>query len=79
MFLTHASGSGAGGAAGVDDENLAERAATMGAYLKSGLLKLQDKYEIIGDVRGRGLLLGVELVKDRDSRTPDFGDSYGTV
>jgi 2,2-dialkylglycine decarboxylase (pyruvate) len=52
-------------------ENLAERAATMGAYLKSGLLKLQEKYEIIGDVRGRGLLLGVELVKDRDSRTPD--------
>jgi 2,2-dialkylglycine decarboxylase (pyruvate) len=52
-------------------ENLAERAATMGAYLKSGLLKLQDKYEIIGDVRGRGLLLGVELVKDRQTKAPN--------
>jgi len=52
-------------------QNLTERAATMGAYLKAGLLKLKDRYEVIGDVRGRGLLLGVELVKDRESRTPN--------
>jgi 2,2-dialkylglycine decarboxylase (pyruvate) len=52
-------------------QNLAERAATMGAYLKDGLLKLKDRYDAIGDVRGRGLLLGVELVKDRTTREPD--------
>ncbi|MDA0866838.1 MAG: aspartate aminotransferase family protein [Cyanobacteria bacterium] len=52
-------------------QNLAEQAAIQGAYLKSGLLKLKDKYEVIGDVRGRGLLLGGELVKNRDSREPD--------
>lgn len=52
-------------------QNLTERAATMGTYLKAGLLKLKDRYEAIGDVRGRGLLLGVELVKDRTSREPD--------
>lgn len=52
-------------------ENLAEQAASRGSYLKAGLLALQDRYEIIGDVRGRGLLLGVELVKDRQSRVPD--------
>jgi 2,2-dialkylglycine decarboxylase (pyruvate) len=52
-------------------QNLAERAATLGAYLKNGLLQLQDRYEEIGDVRGRGLLLGVELVKDRQRREPD--------
>lgn len=57
-------------------ERLAERAAEMGAYLKQGLLELQKHYEAIGDVRGRGLLLGVELVKDRDRRIPD--DRLGT-
>ena len=52
-------------------EKLAERAREMGAILKNGLRDLQQRYEVIGDVRGRGLLLGVELVKDRHSRTPD--------
>jgi 2,2-dialkylglycine decarboxylase (pyruvate) len=51
-------------------ENLAQRAIDMGNYLKAGLIQLQQRYEVIGDVRGRGLLLGVELVKDRDSRSP---------
>ncbi len=52
-------------------ENLAERARERGTYLKNGLLDRKQRYEVIGDVRGRGLLLGVELVKDRHSRTPD--------
>jgi 2,2-dialkylglycine decarboxylase (pyruvate) len=42
----------------------------MGAYLKAGLLELQQRYEVIGDVRGYGLLLGVDLVQDRDRRIP---------
>ena len=49
---------------------MAERAATLGARLKAGLTELQQRYEVIGDVRGRGLLLGVELVEDRHSRKP---------
>lgn len=51
-------------------ERLAERAADMGAHLRAGLEALQQRYECIGDVRGRGLLLGVEIVSDRETRTP---------
>ncbi len=51
-------------------EGLIERARTTGAYLRGRLLELQSRHEVIGDVRGEGMLLGVELVKDRDSREP---------
>ena len=51
-------------------DRLAERAAERGARLKKGLRELQQRYEVIGDVRGRGLLLGVELVEDRHGRKP---------
>jgi 2,2-dialkylglycine decarboxylase (pyruvate) len=52
-------------------DGLNARAMEMGAYLREGLLSLQQRHERIGDVRGAGLLLGVELVRDRESRTPD--------
>jgi 2,2-dialkylglycine decarboxylase (pyruvate) len=51
-------------------ENLARRATEQGAYLKRGLVELQGRHEAIGDVRGRGLLLGLELVRERASREP---------
>ena len=51
-------------------EHLIERARTTGAYLRGRLQDLQARYEAIGDVRGEGMLLGVELVKDRESRQP---------
>ena len=54
----------------IEEEGLVRRAADSGAYLKGLLKDLQQKYECIGDVRGEGLLLGVELVKDRESREP---------
>ena len=53
-------------------EQLAARAAEMGDYLKNGLLALQKHYDVIGDVRGRGLLLGVEFVTDQNSRAPNL-------
>jgi 2,2-dialkylglycine decarboxylase (pyruvate) len=52
-------------------ERLAERAIRLGAHLEAGLRELHRRYEPIGDVRGRGLLWGVELVSDRRSRRPD--------
>ncbi len=52
------------------EEGLVERARTMGAYLREALGSLQQRYEAIGDVRGEGLLMGVELVEDRETRRP---------
>ncbi len=51
-------------------DGLGARACELGAHLRSGLELLQQRHECIGDVRGRGLLLGVELVSDRETRTP---------
>jgi 2,2-dialkylglycine decarboxylase (pyruvate) len=49
---------------------LAERAGELGGYLKEQLNALQQRHPVIGDVRGRGLLQGVEIVSDRGSKTP---------
>jgi 2,2-dialkylglycine decarboxylase (pyruvate) len=54
----------------IAEEGLVARATEMGAYLRGRLLELQQRHEAIGDVRGLGLLLGVELVRDRQSRIP---------
>jgi 2,2-dialkylglycine decarboxylase (pyruvate) len=53
------------------EERLNDRALAMGEQLADGLRYLQGRHEIIGDVRGFGLLQGVELVKDRETRAPD--------
>jgi 2,2-dialkylglycine decarboxylase (pyruvate) len=55
----------------VERDNLVARANVAGERLAGGLRALQQRYECIGDVRGRGLLLGMEIVKDRQSRAPD--------
>jgi 4-aminobutyrate aminotransferase/(S)-3-amino-2-methylpropionate transaminase len=52
-------------------DDLTARAATLGKILNRRLSALADKYEVIGDVRGRGLMQAVELVSDRAARTPD--------
>jgi 2,2-dialkylglycine decarboxylase (pyruvate) len=51
-------------------DRLAERARVAGERLRAGFETMMQRYEVIGDVRGRGLLMGVELVKDRHSKTP---------
>ncbi|CAL5351596.1 unnamed protein product [Camellia sinensis] len=54
----------------IEREKLQENAHVVGSYLKERLTSLKDKHEIIGDVRGRGLMLGVELVTDHQLKTP---------
>ena len=54
----------------IADEGLIERANRMGAILERGLRTLASRHSIIGEVRGRGLALGIELVSDRTSREP---------
>ena len=48
-----------------------DNARDVGAYLEAGLKKLQDKYDCIGDVRGLGMMLGVEFVTDKKTLKPD--------
>jgi alanine-glyoxylate transaminase/(R)-3-amino-2-methylpropionate-pyruvate transaminase len=54
----------------IETEKLQEHCLKLGAYLMAGFEKLKTKYPIIGDVRGKGLLLGIEMVKDRVTKTP---------
>ena len=61
----------------VEQEDLASKAGERGRYLQGRLRELQDRHEVIGDVRGMGLLCGIELVADRDSRRP--ADDLGTA
>ena len=54
----------------IEDENLLENVSHQGEYLLGRLYDLKDKYQVIGDVRGKGLFAGFELVKDRASKEP---------
>jgi 4-aminobutyrate aminotransferase-like enzyme len=54
----------------IEEERLQENALNVGAYLKSGLEELKSRHPVIGDVRGIGLFMGVELVLDPETRAP---------
>jgi 4-aminobutyrate aminotransferase-like enzyme len=55
----------------IEQEGLQARAQALGRRFLDGLTELAGRHERIGDVRGRGLFLGIELVNDRETRTPD--------
>ncbi|MBI4466930.1 MAG: aspartate aminotransferase family protein [Acidobacteria bacterium] len=54
----------------IEEEKLLENAHTVGTYFRGKLEELQQKYPLIGDVRGMGLMQGLELVKDRKTKEP---------
>lgn len=54
----------------LQDEKLSEKANEDGEYLLQRLNELKEKYPLIGDIRGKGLMIGIELVKDHKKKTP---------
>jgi len=54
----------------IEEECLQENCRVTGGYFKAGLQKLQERHRLVGDVRGQGLMLGVELVRDRGTKEP---------
>lgn len=54
----------------IEEDDLRTNARVVGDYLLKRVLELQEKYAVIGDVRGMGLMLGIELVKDRKTKEP---------
>jgi len=55
----------------IERDNLIERARDLGSYIIKRLREMSEQFEIIGDVRGKGLLIGVEIVRDKVKKTPD--------
>lgn len=54
----------------IDENRLLDSVTEVGAYLKDKLYELKDKYTVIGDIRGMGLMWGIELVEDRQTKVP---------
>jgi 2,2-dialkylglycine decarboxylase (pyruvate) len=53
-------------------DGLVDKAIERGAQMRNGLLALQKQFNCIGDVRGRGLLIGLEVVKDQETKAPGY-------
>ncbi|MEM2202240.1 MAG: aminotransferase class III-fold pyridoxal phosphate-dependent enzyme, partial [Candidatus Bathyarchaeia archaeon] len=54
----------------IKEERLLENATKQGTYILKRLEELKEKSEIVGDVRGKGLMIGIEFVEDKDSKKP---------
>src|SRR6266851_7252967 len=63
----------------IDAENIQQNALRVGTHLKNRLLEVQDRQPLIGEVRGMGLMLGVELVRDRETKEPASTEAVQVV
>lgn len=63
----------------IEEENLLERSRRIGKVFSDALNAMKDKYELIGDVRGPGLMIGFELVKDKKTKEPAREETHAFV
>ncbi|HHL22402.1 MAG TPA: aminotransferase class III-fold pyridoxal phosphate-dependent enzyme, partial [Aliiroseovarius sp.] len=63
----------------IEEEGLLENCTRMGARMVANLTALMDKHAVIGDVRGKGLFVGAELVRDRETKEPVSEAEVGAV
>lgn len=63
----------------IDEDDCQSVSHKIGSYLLTELAKLRDEFEIVGDVRGKGLMVGVEFVKDKASRAPLPADDVNNI
>ena len=63
----------------IDEEGLVQNALEVGGYLIEGLRSLAERHPLIGDVRGSGLFIGVDLVTDRDARAPATDEAASMI
>lgn len=55
----------------IENDNLLEKVKSLGSYFKSRLMDIAETTSTIGDIRGEGFLLGIELIKDKDDKIPN--------
>jgi alanine-glyoxylate transaminase/(R)-3-amino-2-methylpropionate-pyruvate transaminase len=63
----------------IDEEGMQENSRLRGEQFMKGVKELQSRYDQIGDVRGQGLMIGVELVRDQESKLPCTPEFFGDV
>ena len=63
----------------IEEEGLQNKCLTLGNYLLKNLAKFRDEFEFVGDVRGKGLMIGIEMVEDKVSRKPLNGATFEAI
>src|SRR5262249_25473978 len=63
----------------IDSENVQQNAHRVGTHLKDRLREVQERHSLIGEVRGMGLMLGIELVRDRETKEPATTEAVDVV
>ena len=63
----------------IEEEKLQENARVVGTDLLKGLAKLRDEFEVVGDVRGKGLMIGVELVSTKADKQPLAAKQFADI